>query len=102
MGIEAHCADGGRDAWHTARDRGDDMSRRKKNKGRSGGGGGGQRSSGGGVMRSIVRGFRTVAHGGSGSGSNKATAVKKRTTWDVVTWVLLAGAVGFLIYKALG
>ncbi len=80
------------------------MSRRKKKRVKTAGGSahgsGSGGSGGGGVMRSIVRGFRTVARGG---GSGKAsTAVKKRTAWDVLTWVLLAGAVGFLIYKALG
>ena len=93
-------ADGARGACHTARDRGDDMSRRKKKRDRTAAGAHHTSSGGGGVMRSIVRGFRTVARGG-GSGSGKAVAVKKRTTWDVVTWVLLAGAVAFLIYKAL-
>lgn len=51
-------------------------------------------------MRSLVRGFRTVARGGgSGAGANKVAAAKKRTTWDIVLWVLILGAGVYVALK---
>jgi hypothetical protein len=59
-----------------------------------------QESSSGGAMMSFRRGMKNIA--GTGGGGSKKPSTPLQRAWDVIFWVLLAGAVGFFLYRRFG
>ena len=69
--------------------------RPRKKQRHSGGGGGGH--GGGGVLQGMRSAFRRAA--GADGGGNAQSGDTKSKVWNIVTWVLLAAALGYLVYR---
>jgi hypothetical protein len=73
------------------------MTRRKGRKKRGGGGGGGGGHGGGGLLQGMRYAFRRAA----GAEASRNPDGKGSKLWNILTWLALAGALGYLAYRYL-